>query len=68
VSAHFSGDDFPDVPFDVRVVPGRQHGARRSGAECGTPNNRPEAPRPRIGSMPPSLFDTISTQQIASGP
>ena len=79
ISAHFSGDGFPTMSFDVRAVPQPQFAewvrtARASGLALDT-NSYGELEKQSLnvrpftyGSVEPGLFDAIVTQKIPPAP
>jgi cytochrome o ubiquinol oxidase subunit 2 len=78
-SAHFSGDGFSDMQFQVRSLPADQFGAwvaeaRRSGpvldqaAYAGLTRQTQRVPAASYRSVDPGLFQAVATQKIAPGP
>ena len=79
LSAHFSGDGFPDMMFDVHVIspldfPKWVEATAKSGKELTADSYKQlsqqsvESGRPTYRLPDPRLFDDIATQRIPPGP
>jgi cytochrome o ubiquinol oxidase subunit 2 len=79
LSAHFSGDGFSDMHFDVHVVPSQQFSKWAQGASGADKSldaaSYTEIAKPSIGSEPavyrladPDLFNAIVTQKLPPSP
>jgi cytochrome o ubiquinol oxidase subunit 2 len=79
LSAHFSGDGFPDMHFDVHVVPSEQFSKWTQGASRADKSldeaSYSEIAKPSMKSQPaiyrladPNLFHSIVTQKLPPSP